>query len=60
MRNKPPYALSSVDRALLLAALLQQEGPMRVTDAAERLGVSALRDGRLTGARPGRTLRRAI
>ncbi|TDD27119.1 IclR family transcriptional regulator [Actinomadura sp. KC06] len=41
MRNKPPYALSSVDHALRLAALLQQEGPMRVTDAAERLGVAA-------------------
>ncbi|MFI0405906.1 IclR family transcriptional regulator [Actinomadura sp. 3N508] len=41
MRNKPPYALNSVDHALRLAALLQQEGPMRVTDAAERLGVAA-------------------
>ncbi|MFC5825843.1 IclR family transcriptional regulator [Nonomuraea insulae] len=40
MRNKPPYALSSVDHALQLAALLQQEGPLRVTDAAERLGVA--------------------
>lgn len=40
MRNKPPYAIASVDSALLLAALLQQEGPLRVTDAAERLGVS--------------------
>lgn len=40
MKNKPPYAIASVDAALLLAALLQQEGPMRVTDAAERLGVS--------------------
>jgi IclR family acetate operon transcriptional repressor len=40
MRNKPPYALTSVDHALQLAALLQQEGPMRVTDAAERLGVA--------------------
>ncbi|GAA4094882.1 IclR family transcriptional regulator [Actinomadura miaoliensis] len=41
MRNKPPYALNSVDHALQLAALLQQEGPLRVTDAAERLGVAA-------------------
>lgn len=40
MRNKPPYALTSVDHALQLAALLQQEGPLRVTDAAERLGVA--------------------
>ena len=41
MRNKPPYAITSVDHALQLAALLQQEGALRVTDAAERLGVSA-------------------
>jgi DNA-binding IclR family transcriptional regulator len=41
VKNKPPYAIDSVDNALLLAALLQQEGPLRVTDAAERLGVSA-------------------
>jgi len=41
MRNKPPYSITSVDHALRLAALLQQEGPLRVTDAAERLGVSA-------------------
>lgn len=40
MRNKPPYAIESVDHALHLAQLLQQEGPLRVTDAAERLGVS--------------------
>jgi IclR family acetate operon transcriptional repressor len=40
MKNRPAYAIASVDAALLLAALLQQEGPMRVTDAAERLGVS--------------------
>jgi IclR family transcriptional regulator, acetate operon repressor len=40
VRNKPPYAIDSVDHALHLAQLLQQEGPVRVTDAAERLGVS--------------------
>jgi IclR family acetate operon transcriptional repressor len=40
VRNRPPYAIASVDSALLLAALLQQEGPLRVTDAADRLGVS--------------------
>ncbi len=40
MKNKPSYAIDSVDHALHLAQLLQQEGPMRVTDAAERLGVS--------------------
>ena len=40
MRNKPAYAIESVDHALHLAQLLQQEGPLRVTDAAGRLGVS--------------------
>jgi IclR family acetate operon transcriptional repressor len=40
VRNKPPYSIASVDHALQLAALLQQEGVLRVTDAAERLGVS--------------------
>jgi IclR family transcriptional regulator, acetate operon repressor len=41
LRNKPAYAIESVDHALHLAQLLAQEGPLRVTDAAERLGVSA-------------------
>jgi IclR family acetate operon transcriptional repressor len=40
VKNKPPYPITSVDHALHLASVLQQEGPMRVTDAAERLGVS--------------------
>lgn len=40
MKNKPAYAIDSVDHALHLATLLQQEGPLRVTDAAQRLGVS--------------------
>lgn len=40
MKNKPSYAIDSVDHALHLATLLQHEGPLRVTDAAERLGVS--------------------
>lgn len=40
VKNKPPYAIASVDHALHLAQLLQQQGPLRVTDAAERLGVS--------------------
>jgi DNA-binding IclR family transcriptional regulator len=39
MKNKPPYAIGSVDRALQLAVILQ-EGPLSVTGAAERLGVS--------------------
>ncbi|MER7792079.1 IclR family transcriptional regulator [Streptomyces sp. NPDC097640] len=40
MKNEPPYPITSVDHALHLATLLQQEGPLRVSDAAERLGVS--------------------
>ncbi|WP_432828861.1 IclR family transcriptional regulator [Dactylosporangium sp. CA-092794] len=40
MKNKPPYAIESVDHALYLAALLQQEGPLSVSQAADRLGVS--------------------
>jgi IclR family transcriptional regulator, acetate operon repressor len=49
VKNRPPYAIASVDSALLLATLLQHEGPMRVTDAAERLGVSASTAHRLLG-----------
>ncbi|GAA5136963.1 IclR family transcriptional regulator [Alloalcanivorax gelatiniphagus] len=37
---KPAYAIDSVDHALRLALLLQQEGSIRVTDAAARLEVS--------------------
>nr|WSY56819.1 IclR family transcriptional regulator [Streptomyces sp. NBC_00886] len=40
MKNQPPYPITSVDHALHLATLLQQEGPLRVSDAAERLCVS--------------------
>jgi IclR family acetate operon transcriptional repressor len=49
VKNKPAYAIASVDSALLLATLLQQEGPMRVTDAAARLGVSISTAHRLLG-----------
>src|SRR4051812_2725559 len=49
VKNRPPYAIASVDSALLLATLLQQEGPMRVTDAAERIGVSGSTAHRLLG-----------
>jgi DNA-binding IclR family transcriptional regulator len=49
VKNRPPYAIASVDAALLLATLLQQEGPMRITDAAERLGVSRSTAHRLLG-----------
>jgi DNA-binding IclR family transcriptional regulator len=40
VKNKPAYGIESVDHALRLATLLQQEGPLRVTDAAARLGVA--------------------
>ena len=49
MRNRPAYAIESVDSALLLATLLQQEGALRVTDAAARLGVSVSTAHRLLG-----------
>ncbi|WP_346618400.1 IclR family transcriptional regulator C-terminal domain-containing protein [Blastococcus montanus] len=49
MRNKPAYAIGSVDSALLLATLLQQEGAMRVTDVATRLEVSVSTAHRLLG-----------
>ena len=40
VKNRPTYGIDSVDHALKLATLLQQEGPLRLTDAAERLGVA--------------------
>ena len=40
MKNKPPYAITSVDHALRLAQLLQREGQLTVSEAAERLGVA--------------------
>jgi len=40
VKNPPAYRVESVDHALHLAVLLQQEGPLRVTDAARRLGVA--------------------
>ncbi|MBC3191941.1 helix-turn-helix domain-containing protein [Pseudonocardia sp. C8] len=40
MKNKPAYGIDSVDHALHLATILLQEGSLRITDAAERLGVS--------------------
>jgi IclR family transcriptional regulator, acetate operon repressor len=49
VKNKPAYAIASVDSALLLASLLQQEGPMRVTDVAARLEVSVSTAHRLLG-----------
>lgn len=49
VKNRPVYAIDSVDNALLLAQLLVLEGPMRVTDAAHRLGVSPSTAHRLLG-----------
>ena len=40
MKNQPVYSIDSVDHALHLVAVLQQEGPLRVSEAAERLGVA--------------------
>jgi DNA-binding IclR family transcriptional regulator len=49
VKNRPAYAITSVDSALLLATLLRQEGAMRVTDVAARLGVSVSTAHRLLG-----------
>ena len=38
MKNKPPYALESVDNALRLLQILRDTGRVRVTDAARELG----------------------
>lgn len=40
MKNEPVYRIQSVDHALHLAAVLAQEGPLRLSDAADRLGVA--------------------
>ncbi|AWW41567.1 IclR family transcriptional regulator [Streptomyces cadmiisoli] len=49
MQNEPQYRITSVDHALHLALLLQQEGPLRVSDAAARLAVSVSTAHRLLG-----------
>jgi IclR family acetate operon transcriptional repressor len=49
VKNKPVYGIESVDHALHLAAILQQEGPIRLTDAAARLGVARSTAHRLLG-----------
>jgi IclR family transcriptional regulator, acetate operon repressor len=41
VRNKPSYALQSVDAALKLVQTLQTFGPMRLSDAATELNVAA-------------------
>jgi IclR family acetate operon transcriptional repressor len=40
MKNQPTYAIASVDNALHLAQLLQQEGSLSVSESAELLGVA--------------------
>lgn len=40
VKNRPVYAIDSVDHALQLAQLLRHEGPLGVSEAAERLGVA--------------------
>src|SRR5688500_12423577 len=40
VKNAPSYTIASVDSALLLATALQVEGPLSVSEAAERLGVA--------------------
>ncbi|MDX3054317.1 IclR family transcriptional regulator [Streptomyces sp. NE06-03E] len=40
LKKPPAYAIASVDHALRLAAMLQLEGAMSVSQAAERLGVA--------------------
>ncbi|TLS48147.1 IclR family transcriptional regulator [Streptomyces montanus] len=40
MKNPPTYGVTSVDHALQLAVILQVEGPLTVSEAAQRLGVA--------------------
>ena len=40
LKAAPPYAVTSVDHALRLAVMLQHEGPLTVSSAAQRLGVA--------------------
>jgi IclR family transcriptional regulator, acetate operon repressor len=40
VKNAPPYSITSVDSALRLAAALQVEGSLSVSEAADRLGVA--------------------
>jgi DNA-binding IclR family transcriptional regulator len=40
VKNKPAYTIESVDHALRVAIMLQQEGDLRLADVAERLGVA--------------------
>ena len=49
MKNPPAYAITSVDNALRLVTVLQLEGTLTVTEAAERLGVARSTAHRLLG-----------
>lgn len=40
MKQPPPYAVTSVDHALHIATMLQLEGRLTVSEAAERLGIA--------------------
>lgn len=40
MKTRPSYAISSVDHALHLATMLQLEGRLTVSEAAQRLGIA--------------------
>src|SRR5256885_13256667 len=40
MKNKPPYALQSVDHALQLLQMLRDNGSLRVSEAAQELGTA--------------------
>lgn len=49
MKNRPAYGITSVDNALRLATVLQLEGPLTVSQAADRLGVARSTAHRLLG-----------
>ncbi len=40
VKNPPPYAVTSVDHALRIAAMLQLEGALSVSEVADRIGVA--------------------
>jgi DNA-binding IclR family transcriptional regulator len=40
VKNKPPYAVESVDNALRILQMLRDEGQVRVSDAAAELGIA--------------------
>ena len=40
MKTRPSYAISSVDHALHIATMLQLEGRLTVSEAAQRLGIA--------------------